>query len=263
MHPAHPPPPHTHTHALSRLHPSRYFQVAAALVAMCHTLKKNIWVDVIKLDHTIELLNEELANSFFVCFLAVLVKPIALWCRAVLVSCTGSRQSYFAMQAMRYADLYASSFVNLVHYPHRYLFRAPHQLVRPIAIHHVFYVLWKACESGVHTSIHFFSWGLLLARETQFKLGSLNMVDGSKTFKKTLYSDISMFKHHHRNPLMMMFEHRNVGIKSFFLNVFDPSTVLRYPNLNMRISNYGVRNAYRLFRRGQKHNCWSCQKQCV
>ena len=27
-------------------------------------------------------------------------------------------------------------------------------------------------------------------------------------------------------------------------NVFDPSTILRYPNLNMRISNYGVQNAY-------------------
>ena len=29
---------------------------------------------------------------------------------------------------------------------------------------------------------------------------------------------------------MIMFEHRNVGIKNF-LSVFDPSTVLRYPNL--------------------------------
>ena len=30
-----------------------------------------------------------------------------------------------------------------------------------------------------------------------------------------------------------------------YLNVFDPSAVLRYSNLNMRISNYGVQNAYR------------------
>ena len=44
-------------------------------------------------------------------------------------------------------------------------------------------------------------------------------------------------------PLMMMFEHRNVGIKNL-KNVFDPSTVLRYPNVNMRISNYGVHNGY-------------------
>ncbi|XP_065199329.1 cytosolic purine 5'-nucleotidase-like [Sycon ciliatum] len=42
---------------------------------------------------------------------------------------SGSRQSYFAMQAMRYADLYAESFINLIHYPPRYLFRAPHQLM--------------------------------------------------------------------------------------------------------------------------------------
>ena len=48
-------------------------------------------------------------------------------------------------------------------------------------------------------------------------------------------------------PLMMMFEHRKVGIKNLKKKVFDPPTVLRYPNLNVRISNYGVQNAYRLY----------------
>uniref|UniRef100_A0A8C9RZ24 5'-nucleotidase, cytosolic II, like 1 n=1 Tax=Scleropages formosus TaxID=113540 RepID=A0A8C9RZ24_SCLFO len=37
----------------------------------------------------------------------------------------GSRQTLFASQLMRYADLYASSCLNLLYYPFSYLFRAP------------------------------------------------------------------------------------------------------------------------------------------
>ncbi|KAM4644930.1 cytosolic purine 5'-nucleotidase-like isoform 4-T4 [Amazona ochrocephala] len=37
----------------------------------------------------------------------------------------GSRQTLFASQLMRYADLYAASFVNFLYYPFSYLFRAP------------------------------------------------------------------------------------------------------------------------------------------
>ncbi|XP_034457981.1 5'-nucleotidase, cytosolic II, like 1 isoform X1 [Hippoglossus hippoglossus] len=38
---------------------------------------------------------------------------------------SGSRQTLFASQLMRYADLYSSSFINLLHYPFNYLFLAP------------------------------------------------------------------------------------------------------------------------------------------
>uniref|UniRef100_A0A669AY12 5'-nucleotidase, cytosolic IIb n=1 Tax=Oreochromis niloticus TaxID=8128 RepID=A0A669AY12_ORENI len=37
---------------------------------------------------------------------------------------SGSRQTLFASQVMRYADLYAASFINLLYYPFSYLFRA-------------------------------------------------------------------------------------------------------------------------------------------
>ncbi|XP_067857187.1 cytosolic purine 5'-nucleotidase-like isoform X2 [Heptranchias perlo] len=37
----------------------------------------------------------------------------------------GSRQTLFASQLMRYADLYAASYINLLYYPFSYLFRAP------------------------------------------------------------------------------------------------------------------------------------------
>ncbi|KAM6232316.1 cytosolic purine 5'-nucleotidase-like isoform 2-T2 [Spheniscus humboldti] len=37
----------------------------------------------------------------------------------------GSRQTLFANQLMRYADLYAASFMNFLYYPFSYLFRAP------------------------------------------------------------------------------------------------------------------------------------------
>ncbi|CAF3977836.1 unnamed protein product, partial [Rotaria sordida] len=42
---------------------------------------------------------------------------------------TGSRQTHFASQVTRYADIYASSVVNLVYYPFFYFFRAVPQLM--------------------------------------------------------------------------------------------------------------------------------------
>jgi len=38
---------------------------------------------------------------------------------------SGNRQSFFASQVMRYADLYSSSHINLLVYPFCYFFRAP------------------------------------------------------------------------------------------------------------------------------------------
>lgn len=52
---------------------------------------------------------------------------------------SGSRQTLFASQVMRYADLYAASFINLLYYPFSYLFRAAHVLVSvQTADHHMF-----------------------------------------------------------------------------------------------------------------------------
>ncbi|XP_076461422.1 cytosolic purine 5'-nucleotidase-like isoform X2 [Babylonia areolata] len=42
---------------------------------------------------------------------------------------TGSHQTFFASQVMRYADLYAASFLNLINYPLNYIFRAPAMLM--------------------------------------------------------------------------------------------------------------------------------------
>ncbi|XP_051937080.1 5'-nucleotidase, cytosolic IIa isoform X2 [Hippocampus zosterae] len=42
---------------------------------------------------------------------------------------SGSRPTLFASQVMRYADLYAASFINLLYYPFSYLFRASHVLM--------------------------------------------------------------------------------------------------------------------------------------
>lgn len=47
----------------------------------------------------------------------------------------GSRQTHFANQLTRYADLYASSFLNLLYYPFSYLFRAPPTLVSIVTKH--------------------------------------------------------------------------------------------------------------------------------
>lgn len=42
---------------------------------------------------------------------------------------SGSRQTFFASQLIRYADVYAATCLNLLHYPFCYLFRAPAMLV--------------------------------------------------------------------------------------------------------------------------------------
>ena len=42
---------------------------------------------------------------------------------------SGSRQTFFAAQTVRYADLYAASFINLINYPFSYYFQAPHALM--------------------------------------------------------------------------------------------------------------------------------------
>uniref|UniRef100_A0AAY4DIY5 Cytosolic purine 5'-nucleotidase n=1 Tax=Denticeps clupeoides TaxID=299321 RepID=A0AAY4DIY5_9TELE len=54
---------------------------------------------------------------------------------------SGSRQTLFASQVMRYADLYAASFINLLYYPFSYLFRAAHVLV-------------SACEDRINFRDH-------------------------------------------------------------------------------------------------------------
>lgn len=44
---------------------------------------------------------------------------------------SGARQTLFGSQLMRYADLYSSNCINLLHYPFNYLFMAPPVLVSP------------------------------------------------------------------------------------------------------------------------------------
>ncbi|XP_029044398.2 cytosolic purine 5'-nucleotidase isoform X2 [Osmia bicornis bicornis] len=42
---------------------------------------------------------------------------------------SGSRQTFFSSQLVRYADLYAATFLNLIYYPFSYMFRAPAMLM--------------------------------------------------------------------------------------------------------------------------------------
>ncbi|XP_021939529.1 cytosolic purine 5'-nucleotidase isoform X2 [Zootermopsis nevadensis] len=42
---------------------------------------------------------------------------------------SGSRQTFFSSQVVRYADLYAATFHNLIYYPFSYMFRAPAMLM--------------------------------------------------------------------------------------------------------------------------------------
>src|SRR6218665_316667 len=65
-------------------------------------------------------------------------------CCVILDMCclsTGSRQTFFASQVMRYADIYAVSFLNLLYYPFSYLFKAPSMLVSKTLF---VYILFKS-----------------------------------------------------------------------------------------------------------------------
>uniref|UniRef100_A0AAZ3SJ16 5'-nucleotidase, cytosolic II, like 1 n=1 Tax=Oncorhynchus tshawytscha TaxID=74940 RepID=A0AAZ3SJ16_ONCTS len=79
---------------------------------------------------------------------------------------SGSRQTLFASQLMRYADLYSSTCINLLHYPFSYLFRAPPVLVSPTSDIPV--IITRTCISSCIKSLaemtmkkHFF---LMLSR---------------------------------------------------------------------------------------------------
>lgn len=54
---------------------------------------------------------------------------------------SGSRQTFFSSQVVRYADLYAATFLNLIYYPFSYMFRAPAMLV--CIVEDKFIVKWK------------------------------------------------------------------------------------------------------------------------
>lgn len=56
---------------------------------------------------------------------------------------SGSRQTFFSSQVVRYADLYAATFLNLIYYPFSYMFRAPAMLV---SLSNYFFLIYcKSC----------------------------------------------------------------------------------------------------------------------
>uniref|UniRef100_A0A8C7FPT8 5'-nucleotidase, cytosolic II, like 1 n=1 Tax=Oncorhynchus kisutch TaxID=8019 RepID=A0A8C7FPT8_ONCKI len=68
---------------------------------------------------------------------------------------SGSRQTLFASQLMRYADLYSSTCINLLHYPFSYLFRAPPVLVSPTSDIPV--IITRTCISSCIKSLFYTS----------------------------------------------------------------------------------------------------------
>ena len=51
-------------------------------------------------------------------------------CDFILNLILGSRLTFFSSQVQRFADIYAASVINMIHYPFTYMFRAPAMLVR-------------------------------------------------------------------------------------------------------------------------------------
>jgi hypothetical protein len=53
---------------------------------------------------------------------------------------SGSRQTFFSSQVVRYADIYAATVLNLLYYPFSYMFRAPAMLVFISFLYFLFFV---------------------------------------------------------------------------------------------------------------------------
>jgi 5'-nucleotidase len=60
----------------------------------------------------------------------------------------GSRQTHFASQVTRFADIYASTVVNLVYYPFFYFFRAVPQLVCHLITNHQYFYFIFASDAA-------------------------------------------------------------------------------------------------------------------
>ena len=70
------------------------------------------------------------------------------------------------------------------------------------------------------------------------KYGYVNTVDGSKTFKKILYSDVSMFKHHFPQYLYIVYYHVYIHISHNWRKLLLLHLQLRSPLLESRCGQY-------------------------
>ncbi|XP_078032710.1 5' nucleotidase B isoform X2 [Augochlora pura] len=96
---------------------------------------------------------------------------------------SGSRQTFFSSQVVRYADLYAATFLNLIYYPFSYMFRAPAMLMPH--------------ESTVAHEQRFVMETPMISRSRTFKL---NDEEEEPTKPSTLYVECSNNQIPHARP---------------------------------------------------------------
>ncbi|XP_076758556.1 5' nucleotidase B isoform X1 [Xylocopa sonorina] len=97
---------------------------------------------------------------------------------------SGSRQTFFSSQVVRYADLYAATFLNLIYYPFSYMFRAPAMLMPH--------------ESTVAHEQRFVMETPMISRSRTFKLTDEEEEPNNPT--KTLYVDCPNNQIPHARP---------------------------------------------------------------
>lgn len=98
---------------------------------------------------------------------------------------SGSRQTFFSSQVVRYADLYAATFLNLIYYPFSYMFRAPAMLVSCML--YLEYMIYPSCILFVWDSKFFLSHFQMphestVAHEQRFVMET-PMISRTRTFK--------------------------------------------------------------------------------
>ncbi|CAH1188488.1 unnamed protein product [Phyllotreta striolata] len=118
----------------------RTFLIVPELVRELH-----VWTDKCQLFEELQGLDVQLGDMYKHLDSSAKVKPDISKVRAAIRDVThkmdmsygmmgslfrsGSRQTFFSSQVVRYADLYAASYLNLLYYPFSYMFRAPAMLL--------------------------------------------------------------------------------------------------------------------------------------
>ncbi|KAF5270377.1 hypothetical protein FQR65_LT05565 [Abscondita terminalis] len=101
----------------------RTFLIIPELVRELH-----VWTDKCQLFDELQSLDVELGDMYKNLDSSTTEKPDISKLRSA-IRMSGSRQTFFSSQVVRYADLYAATHLNLIYYPFSYMFRAPAMLL--------------------------------------------------------------------------------------------------------------------------------------
>nr|KAG5695822.1 hypothetical protein BaRGS_013420 [Batillaria attramentaria] len=126
---------------------------------------------------------------------------------------SGSRQTFFAAQVTRYADIYSTSFLNLLHYPFCYMFKAPAMLVDYVIQHGLGGVsIWTIDMDDFH--------GICELRVGEWVFGNLTSFStkGHKHYRTVCY--LEGWARYHEDPVTFVPEDLDTSLCTHVIYAF-------------------------------------------